>query len=160
IVVLDDSRTRLRIDVQHLVGNATIAPVVEVTAVDFDVSDDDVEIRLVPSALGSRPAAALLTAERSRSAYAPRKPISKKWVASIAAIIIALFAITTFISLLQEVEVDVQPRDSRVSTPGTFLAFQSEGFLSVLSGKHVVHAEHDGYYPAQTTIDVKDNAKP
>src|SRR6185503_10796075 len=34
IVVLDDSRTRLRLDVQHLVGNATIAPVVVVAAVD------------------------------------------------------------------------------------------------------------------------------
>ena len=160
IVILDDSRTRLRLDVQHLVGNATIAPVVEVTAVDFDVSDEDVEILAVPSALGTRPAAALLTAERSRSAYVPRKPISKKWVASIAAVIVLLLAVTAFLSMLQEVEIDVQPRDSRVSTPGTFLAFQSDGFLNVLSGKHVVHAEHEGYFPAQITVDVKDNAKP
>src|SRR5262245_25118348 len=41
IVVVDDSRTRLRLDVQHLVGNATIAPVVTVAAVGFDASGDE-----------------------------------------------------------------------------------------------------------------------
>jgi formylglycine-generating enzyme required for sulfatase activity len=160
IAVVDDSRTRLRLDVQHLVGNATIAPVITVAAVDFDASDEDVEIHAV-SALGSRPAAAVLTAERgARAAYAARRQISKKWVIAIAAVVVALLAVTTLISLLQPVELDVMPRDSRVSTPGTFLAFQSGDFLNVLSGKHVVHAEHDGYYSAQVTVDVTDNAKP
>ena len=45
IVIADDSRTRLRLDVQHLVGNATIAPVVTVAAVDFEAGDEDLEIR-------------------------------------------------------------------------------------------------------------------
>src|SRR6185503_6416180 len=68
VVITDDSRTRLRIDVQHLVGNATIAPVVTVVAVDFEAGDEDVEIFIAPSAAGSRPAAAELTAARGRSA--------------------------------------------------------------------------------------------
>ena len=159
VIVLDDSRTRLRLDVQHLVGNATIAPVVVVAAVDFDASDEDVEIHST-SALGSRPAAAVLTADRPRSAYVARKPLSKKWVATIAAVVVLLLAATTLISLLRPVEIDVQPRDSRISTPGTFIAFPTGEFLNVLSGKHVVHAEYDGYYPAQVTIDVKSGAKP
>ena len=158
VVVLDDSRTRLRLDVQHLVGNATIAPVVVVAAVDVDVNDDDVEIH-ASSALGSRPAAAVLTADRPRAAYVGRKPLSKKWLATIAAVVVALLGATTLFSLLQAVEIDIQPRDSRISTPGTFFAFQSGGFLNVLTGKHVVHAEHEGYYPAQITLDVKNDAK-
>ncbi len=48
IVVMDDSRTRLRLDVQHLVGNQTIPPVVTVTAVETDAADEDVEIRATP----------------------------------------------------------------------------------------------------------------
>jgi formylglycine-generating enzyme required for sulfatase activity len=159
IIVLDDSRTRLRLDVQHLVGNATIAPVVVVAAVDFDASDEDVEIHSTP-ALGSRPAAAVLTADRPRSAYLGRKPLSKKWVAAISAVVVVLLAATALISLLQPVEIDVQPRDSRISTPGTFLSFQTGDMLNVLSGKHLVRAEHDGYYPAQVSVDVKDGAKP
>ncbi len=162
IVVADDSRTRLRLEVQHLAGNATIAPVVTVAAVDLDASDEDVEIRATPSALGTRPAAAVLTAERAggHPAYAHRKPLSKKSVAIIAAAVVTLAAVTLLISALQPVEIDVQPRDAHISTPGTFLSFQSGDMLNVLSGRHVVRAEREGYYPTQVNIDVKADVKP
>jgi formylglycine-generating enzyme required for sulfatase activity len=159
VIVLDDSRTRLRLDVQHLVGNATIAPVVVVATVDAEASDDDVEIRST-AAPGARPAAAVLTADRPRSAYVGRKPLSKKWIAAIAAVVLVLLGGTALVSLLQPVEIDVVPRDSRISTPGTVFAFHTGEFLNVLSGKHVVHAEHEGYYPAQVSIDVKRGANP
>ncbi|HVY82287.1 MAG TPA: PEGA domain-containing protein [Steroidobacteraceae bacterium] len=159
IIVLDDSRTRLRLDVQHLAGNATIAPVVVVAAVDTEASDDDVEIRST-AAPGGRPAAAVLTADRPRSAYVGRKPLSKKWVATIAAVVLLLLGGTALVSLLEPVEIDVVPRDSRISTPGTLFSFHTGEFLNVLSGKHVVQAEHEGYYPAQVTIDVKGGGNP
>ncbi len=153
VVVTDDSRTRLRLDVQHLVGNATIAPVVTVTAVAFEADDEDVEIHVTPSLLGSRPAAAVLTAERGRArSHRQRKPLPRKVIGLIAATVAALLAVTTLVSLLQPVEVDVLPADSRISTPGTFAAFQSGGMLHMLAGKHVVRAERAGYYPAQTDI--------
>src|SRR3954462_10572925 len=86
IVVLDDSRTRLRLDVQHLVGNETIPPVAVVAAVEIEAGDEDIEIRAVPSALGSRPAAAVLTAERGlRQSSAPRRPIPPQWGIGLAA---------------------------------------------------------------------------
>src|SRR5689334_23328026 len=40
IVVLDGSRTRLRLDVQHLVGNETIPPVTIAAAVDVEAGDE------------------------------------------------------------------------------------------------------------------------
>src|SRR6185295_5417230 len=130
VVIADDSRTRLRIDVQHLVGNATIAPVVTVVAVDFEAGDEDIEIpRAAASAVGARPAAATLTAERGRISYAARKPISKKAIAIVSAVVVVLLAVTGLISLLQPIEVDVQPADARLSTPGTFVAFNAGGSI-------------------------------
>jgi formylglycine-generating enzyme required for sulfatase activity len=156
IVVLDDSRTRLRLDVQHLVGNETIPPVVTVAAVDVEVGDEDIEIHALPSALGSRPAAAVLTAERGlRQARAPRKPLPRKWVITVAAALGALALITLLLSMLQPVEVDVRPSDARVSTPGTFVSFRSGNSIYALAGDHVVRAERDGYYPAQMNVAVE-----
>jgi len=161
IVVTDDSRTRLRLDVQHLVGNATIAPVVTVTAVDVESGDEDVEIRATPSRVGGA-AAATLTADRSasRAARTPRKPLPRKWVVVIAAVVAVLLIATTLVSLLQPLEIDVMPADARVSTPGTLLAFRSGNFLHVLSGRHVVRAEREGYYPAQTNAVIDANGAP
>src|SRR6185312_8418715 len=161
VVITDDSRTRLRIDVQHLVGNATIAPVITVVAVDFEVGDEDIEIpRAAASVPGSRPAAALLTAERGRIGYAARKPISKKTIAVVSAAVVLLVAVTGLISLLRPIEVDVQPADSRLTTPGTVVSFNSGGSIYVLSGNHVVHAEREGYYPAQVDVHVDDKSDP
>jgi formylglycine-generating enzyme required for sulfatase activity len=156
VVVLDDSRTRLRLDVQHLVGIATIPPVATVAAVDVETDDEYIEIRAMPSALGSRPAAAVLTAERGlRQARAPRKPLPRKWVITIVASLVALALITLLISMLQPVEVDVRPEDARISTPGTFISFRSGNFVYALAGNHVVRAERDGYYPAQVNVAVE-----
>ncbi|MEP7245389.1 MAG: hypothetical protein ABI885_17185, partial [Gammaproteobacteria bacterium] len=162
IVVTDDSRTRLRLDVQHLVGNATIAPIVTVAAVDFEAGDEDVEIRAAPSLLGSRPAAAVLTAERtaSRGARAPRKPIPKKWVVGIAAAVVVLALVTTLMSMLKLVDVDVLPADAHVTTPGTIIAFPSGNSLQMLAGAHVVRAEREGYYPAQVNVVVDGKSTP
>src|SRR3954452_16159045 len=115
IVVVDDSRTRLRLDVQHLVGNQTIPPVATVAAVEVDVGDEDVEILATPSALGSRPASAVLTAERGRcAASVPRKPIPRKVVVAIGIAVVVLAAVTLLISMLQPVEVDVRPDDAKI----------------------------------------------
>jgi formylglycine-generating enzyme required for sulfatase activity len=156
IVVLDDSRTRLRLDVQHLVGNETIPPVVTVTAVEADAADEDIEIRALPSALGSRPAAAVLTAERGlRQSRAPRKPLPRKWVIGIALAFAVLALVTLLLSMLQPVEVDVLPSDARISTPGTFLSFRSGDSVYALAGPRVVRAEREGYFPAQVNVTVE-----
>lgn len=162
VVVTDDSRTRLRLDVQHLVGNTTIAPVVTLAAVDLEPADDDVEIRATPGVLAARPVAAELTGDRTGAAAAapPRQPLSRKWVAAIAAGVAGLLAVTALVSLLHPVTLDVQPADADISTPGTFLAFRAGRSLNVLSGTHVVRAEHEGYYPAQVDVAVDGSATP
>src|SRR6185295_7543490 len=101
---------------------------------------------------------ATLTAERGRISYAARKPISKKAIAIVSAVVVVLLAVTGLISLLQPIEVDVQPADARLSTPGTFVAFNAGGSIYVMSGNHVVHAEREGYYPAQADVHVEDKA--
>ena len=156
VVVLDDSRTRLRLDVQHLVGNQTIPPVTTVAAVDVAAGDEDIEILATPSALGSLPPAAVLTAERGyRAASAPRKPLPRKWVITIAVAFAVLALVTLLFSMLQPVEIDVRPADARISTPGTFVAFRSGGSVYALAGNHVVRAERNGYYPAQVDVAVE-----
>ena len=156
VVVLDDSRTRLRLDVQHLVGNETIPPVVTVTAVEADADDEDIEIRALPSALGSRPAAAVLTAERGlRQARAPRRPLPRKWVVTIAAALVVLAVVTLLFSMLQPVEIDVRPSDARIRTPGTYVSFRSGDSVYALPGAHVLRAEREGYFPAEVNINVE-----
>ena len=156
VVVLDDSRTRLRLDVQHLVGNETIPPVVTLAAVDTEAGDEDIEIRALPSALGTRPAAAVLTAERGlRQARAPRRPLPRKWVIGIAASLVALTLITLLFSMLQPVEIDVRPSDARIRTPGTYISFRSGDSVYALPGTHVVRAERDGYFTAEVNVDVE-----
>jgi formylglycine-generating enzyme required for sulfatase activity len=153
LVIGEDARTRLRLDVQHLVGNATIAPVIVVATVDFDAGDEDLEIR----AAGSRPAAATLTAERGVR-YAARKAIPKKWIFGIAALVLLLVGVTSLVSMVKPIEIDIQPRDAKVSTPGTYLAFRSGDLINMLAGKHVIRGEREGYYPTQMTVDLKDTA--
>jgi formylglycine-generating enzyme required for sulfatase activity len=153
IVVLDDSRTRLRLDVRHLAGNQTIPPVFTAAAIEADADDDDIEIRATPSALGSQPAAAVLTAERNqRAAGSPRKPLSRKAIATFAAVLAVLALVTLLSSMLQPVEIDVRPEDAEISTPGTFLAFRSGESIRVLAGNHVVRAEREGYNPAEVSV--------
>src|SRR5262245_58920506 len=55
LVVLELSRTRLRIDVVHLIGNDTIAPVAMVVADDLGGGDDELEIRAGDSAAAALP---------------------------------------------------------------------------------------------------------
>ena len=156
VVVLDDSRTRLRLDVQHLVGNETIPPVVTIAAIEAEAGDEDIEIRALPSALGSRPAAAVLTAERGlRQARAPRKPLPRKWVIAIAVSLAVLALVTLLFSMLQPVEIDVRPSDARIRMPGTYVSFRSGDSVYALPGAHVVRAERDGYYSAQVNVTVE-----
>lgn len=149
IVVADASRTLLRVDIQHLVGNATVAPASTVaTLIVGGDGDEDVEIhplatlRITPLATAARPSA-------------PARQVSpRRWLAGgLAVAMLAAVAIVT--SLLEPVVVDVTPNDAHVLTPGTLMAVHDPGRLLLLPGKHVIRAERDGYVAAQTDIDVR-----
>lgn len=149
IAVTDLSRTLLRIESHHLVGNTTVAPAAALaTLVVGQDGDEDVEIqplaslRLVP-----------LTTD-TRAARAPARPASPlRWaLAGVVAVILAAVAIVT--SMLESVAVDVLPTDAHLLTPGTVVAIHNPGRVLLLPGKHVIRAERDGYVAAQADVEV------
>ncbi len=156
IVVLDDSRTRLRLDVQHLVGNETIPR--SLPSRLWMSKPATRTSRSAPyrrrSVRGRRPRSSPPNGVL-RNSRAPRKPLPRKWVITIAAALAVLVLVTVLLSLLQPVEVDVRPSDAKISTPGTFLSFRSGNSVYALAGDHVVRAERDGYFPAQLSVAVE-----
>jgi formylglycine-generating enzyme required for sulfatase activity len=141
------SRTRLRLDVHHLVGNDTIAPVATVAAVDFDGGDEELEIRAAPVGTAAS-AARAATAERIRA----QRP-KFFWPVVVALVAVALVAVI-LVSTLQSVMLDVRPEGASISTPGTSLSLRLGSQLLLPEGQHVVRAAQDGYVPAQTRVNV------
>lgn len=152
VVVTELTRTLLRLDVIHLVGNDTIAPVDAVATLSADVDEEVVEIRAISPVLRSPTAtgttAAPQVAARAASAARPRRTWHL-WPIAAALILIAVFVLMT---LLEPVALDLQPEGARVRTPGTLLSVHAGDQLFVLPGAHVVRAELDGYVPAQTNV--------
>ncbi|HEY8508432.1 MAG TPA: PEGA domain-containing protein, partial [Steroidobacteraceae bacterium] len=150
IVTTDLTRTLLKVEVKHLVGNATIAPVGLVTSIGADAGDEEIEIRIVPPALSPRVSAA-------EPAAAPRAPLAARirpwWpVAGISAVALALFLFLLF--AFEPVPLEVTPEDATISTPGTWLSTRYNDRLYLLPGEHVVRAEREGYEPAQVSVRV------
>jgi formylglycine-generating enzyme required for sulfatase activity len=142
------SRTRLRLDVHHLVGNDTIAPVATVAAVDFDGGDEELEIRAAPARGAAAAAARTATAERIRV----RRP-KFFWPVAAALVAVALVAVI-LVSTLHTVMLDVRPEGANITTPGTSMSLHLGSQLLLPEGQHVVRAEMDGYVPAQTNVNV------
>jgi formylglycine-generating enzyme required for sulfatase activity len=140
------SRTRLRLDVHHLVGNDTIAPVATVAPVDFEGGDEELEILAAPVGAAARAA----TAARSRT-----RRIGFVWPVAIAIGALLLVAVI-LLSTLQSVFLDVRPEGASISTPGTGMSLQLGGQLLLPAGQHVVRAEKEGYVPAQVNVNVVD----
>jgi hypothetical protein len=147
IVVADASRTLLRVDVLHLVGNATIAPAGTLATLVLSDGDEDVEIH---------PLATLRVPTLARaSAAGPRNPdpgvsLLHRIIGLAIAAVVLLIAVGAY--LLQPVPIDVRPFDSHVSAPGTLLAIPNAGHLLLLPGKHFIKAEREGYVTAQAAI--------
>jgi formylglycine-generating enzyme required for sulfatase activity len=136
----DASRTLLKLSVEHLAGNVTIAPAGALAAVSpGDGGDEELEIE-VPPALGVPQAGARVRASKA----------SAKWRAWLAAAAIA--AVVALLSArLGSVVVEVHPEDARVRTPGA-LSLHLGGRLWVFPGPHRVRAEREGYLPAEAAL--------
>ena len=154
VVVTDLTRTLLRLEVVHLVGNQTIAPMGVLSAPALEREDEDVEI--TDARAPSADAAAEAPAPRAAPVPIPKTPFRwKRWIAPAAAVLLAIVVLAV-ISALEPVALDVEPNDADVSTPGSWLTVRSGDRLFVLPGQHVVRAEREGYSPAQTGITVRD----
>src|SRR5436305_901454 len=135
--VSDASRTLLKLSVEHLAGNVTIAPASALAAVSpADGGDEELEIE-VPPALGVPQARARVRATRA----------SAKWLGWLAAAAVVAF----LIGRLGSVVVEVHPEDARVRAPGA-LSLHLGGRLWVSPGPHRVRAEREGYLPAEAAL--------
>ena len=160
VVVTDVSRTLLRLDVCHLVGNATISPAAAVSSIEHVDGDEDLVIQAPRVAT---PAELEEAAERARALAAsrvqpprpPRPPRPRAfWLRVAGAAFVVLVALAV-ISQLNSVGLDIEPKDARVRVPGTLVSIHAGENLWLLPGSHVIRAEHDGYVPAQLNMAVK-----
>jgi len=157
VVVTDVSRTLLRLDVCHLVGNVTISPAAAVSSIEHVEGDEDL---LIQAPRVASPAELEEAAQRARTLVVsdvqpPRPPRPKSfWVRLAAAAFIALLAVGV-ISQLKRVSLDIEPKDARVRVPGTLVSLHAGGNLWLFPGNHAIRAEHEGYVPAQLSIALK-----
>jgi hypothetical protein len=147
VVATDVSRTLLRVDVHHLAGNATIAPVSALALIAGDSGDDDVEIHPLE---GLR-VPTLMRATARPARVADGMGSMRRWV--IGGALIATFALIAILtSLFQPVSIEVRPADAVVSAPGSWLAIPNAGGMLFLPGKHAVKAERAGYATMRRSV--------
>jgi hypothetical protein len=143
VIVTDVSRTLLRLDVCHLVGNATVAPAGSLSALPFEdeSGDEALEIKV--------PHTADVRTFSLRSGGWWHAGSSRRWAILAAASILTIIGIA---ALLDSVIVDVEPADARIRVPGTLFVIHLGPRLLLFPGKHVVRAEHEGYVPAEAGV--------
>jgi Sulfatase-modifying factor enzyme 1/PEGA domain len=155
IIVTDLSRTLVRLDVCHLVGNATVPPVVTVDLGSTGAGDEELEIT-VPPAVSQEPAPAPRRRQLIRAgawrARALWRSERLRALATPGAIVLVLLWV--LISQLNSVALDVEPRDARIRAPGTMLVIHAGSRLLLLPGEHTIRAERTGYVPAQARVSV------
>ncbi|HVO47130.1 MAG TPA: PEGA domain-containing protein [Steroidobacteraceae bacterium] len=150
VVVLNLTRALLHLDTLHPAGNNTVPPAGLIAELPAGRGDDSLRIHPVPISVED-------TLERERIAADSRR---RRW--RIAALTAAgvMLTVVLIASGLHGVRLDIQPADARIRNPGTAVAVHAGDLLYVLSGRHIVRAEHDGYVPAQTTVDVRSGQHP
>jgi hypothetical protein len=141
LIVTDVSRTLLRLEVCHLIGNATISPTGTVSSIQHIEGDEDL----------------LIQPPRATAAEAapPDPPRGRGFWIRLATAVVAAMMLAIVISQLNYVVLDIQPEDASVRTPGTLISPHAGSTLWLLPGNHTIRAEHDGYMPGQLNIAVK-----
>lgn len=137
----------LALEVRHLAGNDTIAPLAVARDVEGGEAAADEDII----------AAALEAAERAptsgtRAAAAPPPRRRRTWLAA-AALAVLSAGVVTLLASVERVPVSVEPGDADVAVDG-LLAWASGGALFALPGPQVVRATRDGYAPLERSITV------
>src|SRR6266853_638781 len=140
----DASRTLLRLSVEHLAGNVTIAPAAALAAVSpEDGGDQDLEIQVPAGLAVPRPGA--------RAAASPGSARRAGWLAAAAG---AAAALALLAARVGSVALDIRPQDARVRAPGA-LSLHLGGRLLILPGRRIVHArseEHTSELQSQSNL--------
>src|SRR5260370_2567115 len=140
--VTDASRTLLRLSVEHLAGNVTIAPAAALAAVSPEEGgDQDLEIQVPGTLAVPRPGAP--------AADSPRGAQRAWWLGAAAAGVAAVLALLA--ARVGAVALGIRPPDARVRTPRA-LSVHLGGRLLILPGRRFVRAERDGYLAADAAV--------
>lgn len=131
------------IEVVHLVGNDTIAPLVAPIERDGELDDDDIEIGAVAREVLSG-AADAPRAERGRGA----RRVAIGAALAVVVAVIALFA------GMQRVPLLLEPAHARVGATDTLFDWHSGATLFVLPGTHQLRASAPGYVALERSVTV------
>jgi len=164
VVVIDASRTLLRLEVCHLAGNATISPASTISAMAYGDGDEELVIQapriVAPGSALEDPAASEVAAEPVSAIPGLRLPGSRRFRIGLVAVAVAVLLLIGVLSQLHPVSLDLEPGDARVRVPGTLVRIHDGSRLLLLPGEHIIRAEHAGYEPAQVKVAVSRNSTP
>jgi formylglycine-generating enzyme required for sulfatase activity len=125
-----------------MVGNDTLPPVGDSVRTLAPPAED------LPIGMGELPTIEGFVAPKLRVGGARSRWNYAAWV--MGALLLAVLG--TF-ALLQPIALDLRPGDARVSSTGAF-SWQSASSVFVFPGNHRLHAEREGYLPADVTVEV------
>ena len=155
VVALRLEPASLELDVRHLVGNDTIAPLGAARA--RADADEGADAEIVAAALdlgdgegGARADEAPRAALRRGSAGANRRLV----VGALAVCAVVLAFLFGIVGRLQRVAIEVDPGDVEVSA-ASLVSWYSAPTLFVLPGEHAVRGERAGYAPLVRKLDVR-----
>ncbi len=146
VVVAELSRNALRLDVRHVVGNATVAPATLLASADHD--DENVDIVAEPF---EPEAASRHGSETTRPRWQRWRSLARRHWVSATAVTVPL-AIAAFISTFEPVALVAQPSDAHVRASDTWLALRSGNQIFLMPGTHELYAQRAGYVPARVPV--------
>jgi len=139
------------LELRHLVGNDTLAPVTVDTAREFTESAGDERIFLAD--LAEDPA----TDDARSPAKVSASIGSNRRLLAIAAVVLAVFGIfALLLSRLETVRLTVLPANAEVT--GSGFGWRSADTLLLLPGERRIRAEAEGYLPIERVIEVQQDA--
>lgn len=133
-----------RIDVVHLAGNDTIAPLVPLAELDAALDDEDVEIGAAPGEL---------SALRGAAARPPDRRRTVRRIGIGAALAIVGLALALLFSM-QRVPLSLDPPEARVDAADTLLDWHAGATLFVLPGTHRLRVSAPGYVSLERAVTV------
>lgn len=134
-------------DVLHLVGNDTIAPLAPTSGREGALDDEDVEISAVPRDLLAAP---------GRAQAPPRGRTARR--VAIGAVLGTAAAVLLLLSGVERVPLVLEPAAASVRATDTLLAWHSGATLFVLPGEHRLRASAPGYVALEKPVRVVRDA--
>ena len=125
----------------ELVGNDTLPPVGDSVRTLSPPAED------LPIGMGDLPAIEGFVAPRAAQVARSSWNYAAWVMAALLALVLGMFA------LLEPIALDLRPADAQVTSQGSF-SWQSASSVFVFPGEHKLHAQREGYLPADVSVKV------